>query len=163
MPRKLPATLVAVLSLTITADAAGAGYATRTLQVGSNGSDVRALQRYLDQAGYNTVADGAFGPATRRSVMRFERAEQRSVNGRASRAEQRMVRARASAAAPDESEATPTEQAYLDSSGMAVAPASAPTRSRRSSRPATRSPRSRTSTAGGTRAGTTRATTAPDR
>jgi peptidoglycan hydrolase-like protein with peptidoglycan-binding domain len=125
MPRKLPALAVAVLSLTITANAAGAGYATRTLQVGSSGSDVRMLQRYLDQAGYDTTPDGAFGPATRRSVMSFERAEQRRVNGRASRAEQRMVRARASAAAPDEPVA-PTEKAYLSSSGLAVAPASAP-------------------------------------
>ena len=128
MPRKLPVALAAVLSLTITADAAGAGYATRTLEVGSSGSDVRALQRYLDQAGYDTTADGAFGPATRRSVMAFERTEQRRVNGRASRAEQRMVRARASAAAPDEPSAptAPTEKAYLTSSGLAVAPASAP-------------------------------------
>src|SRR5215213_7745345 len=98
MPRKLPALAVAVLSLTVTADAAGAGYATRTLQVGSSGSDVRALQRYLDTAGYDTTADGAFGPATRRGVMAFESAEQRRVNGRASRTEQRVVRARASAA-----------------------------------------------------------------
>ena len=50
MRSKLPVALAAVLSLTITADAAGAGYATRTLQIGSSGSDVRALQRYLDQA-----------------------------------------------------------------------------------------------------------------
>jgi peptidoglycan hydrolase-like protein with peptidoglycan-binding domain len=126
MPRKLPVVLAAVLSLTMTADAVGAGYATRTLQVGSKGSDVRALQRYLDQAGYDTVPDGAFGPATRRSVMSFERREQRRVNGRASRAEQRMVRARASAAAPEETEAPSTEKAYLDSSGMAVSPSSAP-------------------------------------
>jgi peptidoglycan hydrolase-like protein with peptidoglycan-binding domain len=125
MPRKLPAVAVAVLSLTITADAVGAGYATRTLQVGSSGSDVRALQRYLDRAGYDTNADGAFGPATRRSVAAFEVAEQRRVNGRASRAEQRMVRARASAAAPAEPEA-PTEEAYLTADGVAVAPDSAP-------------------------------------
>ena len=98
MPRKLPALAVAVLSLTVTADAVGAGYATRTLQVGSSGSDVRALQRYLDRAGYDTTADGAFGPATRQSVVAFELAEQRRSNGRASRAEQRMVRARAGAA-----------------------------------------------------------------
>jgi peptidoglycan hydrolase-like protein with peptidoglycan-binding domain len=126
MPRKLPVALAAVLSLTITADAAAAGYATRTLQVGSSGSDVRALQRYLDRAGYDTVPDGAFGPATRRSVMSFERAEERRVNGRASRAEQRVVRARASAAPPDGTGTAPTEKAYLTSSGMAVAPASAP-------------------------------------
>ena len=122
MPRKWPVTLVAVLSLTVTADAAGAGYATRTLAVGSSGSDVRALQRYLDEAGYDTTADGAFGPATRRSVVAFETAEQRRPNGRASRAEQRMVKARASAAAP----APSTDEAYLTSDGLAVAPDSAP-------------------------------------
>jgi peptidoglycan hydrolase-like protein with peptidoglycan-binding domain len=124
MPRKLPALLVAVLSLSMTADAAGAGYATRTLQVGSSGSDVRALQRYLDKAGYDTTADGAFGPATRQSVVAFERAEARRVNGRASRAEQRMVRARAASA--DTPEAPEAESAYLTSDGTAVAPASAP-------------------------------------
>jgi cell wall-associated NlpC family hydrolase len=126
MPRKWPVTLVAVLSLTVTADAAGAGYATRTLQVGSSGSDVRSLQRYLDRAGYDTTADGAFGPATRRSVMAFELAEQRRANGRASRAEQRMVRARASAAAPQPEPETSTEEAYLTADGIAVAPDSAP-------------------------------------
>ncbi len=126
MPRKWPATLVAVLSLTVTANAYGAGYATRTLQVGSSGSDVRALQRYLDQAGYDTTADGSFGPATRRSVMSFEQAEQRRANGRASRAEQRIARARASAAAPAPAPSTPTEEAYLTADGLAVAPASAP-------------------------------------
>ena len=122
MPRKLPVALVAVLSLTVTADAVAAGYATRTLAVGSSGSDVRALQRYLDRAGYDTSADGAFGPATRRSVIAFETAEQRRPNGRASRAEQRMVQARASAAAPTPS----TDEAYLTADGVAVAPDSAP-------------------------------------
>ncbi len=124
MPRKLPALAVAVLSLTVTADAVGAGYATRTLQVGSSGSDVRALQRYLDSAGYDTTADGAFGPATRRSVVAFETAEQRRTNGRASRAEQRMVRARA--ASSDAPAPAPTDSAYLTADGVAVAPDSAP-------------------------------------
>jgi peptidoglycan hydrolase-like protein with peptidoglycan-binding domain len=125
MPRKLPALAVAVLSLTVTADAAGAGYATRTLQVGSSGSDVRTLQRYLDRAGYETTADGAFGPATRRSVVAFELAEERRPNGRASRAEQRMVRARA-AASGDSGGEQATEKAYIAGDGMAVAPDSAP-------------------------------------
>ena len=96
MLRKLPALAVAVLSLIVTAEASAAGYATRTLRVGSSGSDVRAFQRYLDRAGYDTSADGAFGPATRRSVMAFEQAEGRRANGVASRAEQRLVRAKAS-------------------------------------------------------------------
>src|SRR5215207_1877439 len=127
MPRKLAALVVAVLSLTVTSSAVGAGYATRTLAQGSGGSDVRALQRYLDTAGYNTTADGQFGPATRRSVMAFESAEQWRVNGRASRTEQRRVRARASAADSGVLPATaPTEKGYIGSDGMAVAPASAP-------------------------------------
>ncbi len=121
MPRKLPAVAVAVLSLTCTADALGAGYATRTLETGSHGSDVRALQRYLDSAGYETVADGAFGPATRRSMVAFESAEERRANGRASRAEQRLVRSRASASVTED-----TEQAYIGADGLAVAPSSAP-------------------------------------
>jgi cell wall-associated NlpC family hydrolase len=128
MRRTLPVLVAAALSLTVTAEAVAAGYASRTLAQGSSGSDVRALQRYLDVAGYDTTADGQFGPATRRSVMAFESAEQRRVNGRASRAEQRTVRARASTAAGDEepTDAPATEKAYLGSDGLAVAPASAP-------------------------------------
>jgi hypothetical protein len=128
MRRTLPVLVAAALSLTVTAEAVAAGYATRTLSPGSSGRDVRALQRYLDTAGYDTTADGQFGPATRRSVMAFESAEQRRVNGRASRAEQRMVRARASSAADDEepSDTPATEKAYIGSDGLAVAPASAP-------------------------------------
>ncbi len=126
MRRTLPVLVAVALSLTITAEAVGAGYATRTLRQGASGSDVRGLQRYLDQAGYDTTADGQFGSATRRSVMSFESAEQRTVNGRASRAEQRMVRARASAAGGDEPSEAPTEKAYIGSDGLAVAPSSAP-------------------------------------
>jgi len=126
MRRTLPVLVAVALSLTITAEAVGAGYATRTLRQGASGSDVRVLQRYLDEAGYDTSADGQFGPATRRSVMSFESAEQRTVNGSASRAEQRMVRARASAAGGDEPPEAPTEKAYIGSDGLAVAPSSAP-------------------------------------
>ena len=128
MPRKLPALAVAVLSLIVTADASGAGFATRTLRVGSSGSDVKALQRYLDRTGYDTSADGAFGPATRRSQMAFEQASGHRANGVASRAEQRLVRARASSAGSggdDPVEPAP-ETGYIDSNGLAVAPASAP-------------------------------------
>ena len=122
MRRTLPVLVAAALSLALSTEALGAGYATRTLAQGSSGSDVRALQRYLDAAGYDTAADGQFGPATRRSVMRFESAERRRVNGRASRAEQRIVRARASTTATEPA----GETAYLGSDGLAVAPESAP-------------------------------------
>jgi peptidoglycan hydrolase-like protein with peptidoglycan-binding domain len=130
MPRKLPALAVAVLSLIVTAEASAAGYATRTLRVGSSGSDVRALQRYLDRAGFDTSADGAFGPATKRSVMAFEQAESHRVNGVASRGEQRLARAKASAADGGDSGGEPVqpapEKGYVNSNGLAVAPSSAP-------------------------------------
>jgi hypothetical protein len=127
MRRTLLALALGALSLTAPTTAIAAGYATRTLEQGSSGSDVRALQRYLDEAGYDTTADGEFGPATRRSVMAFESAEQRPVNGRASRGEQRMVRARASAADGDDAPSeAPAEKAYIGSDGLAVAPSSAP-------------------------------------
>jgi len=130
MYRKPPALAVAVLCLIVTAEASAAGYATRTLRVGSSGSDVRAFQRYLDRSGFDTTADGAFGPATRRSVMSFERAADRRVNGVASRSEQRIVRARAAAADGGDSGGEPVqpapEKGYVNSDGLAVAPSSAP-------------------------------------
>src|SRR3954466_7376551 len=129
MLRKLPALAVAVLSLTVTAEASAAGYATRTLRVGSSGSDVRAFQRYLDRAGFDTTADGAFGPATKRSVVAFEQAEDRRVNGVASRSDQRLARAKASTAdngSGGEPVQPAPEKGYIDSNGLAVAPASAP-------------------------------------
>jgi cell wall-associated NlpC family hydrolase len=125
---------VAALALIPAADAAAASYGSRTLREGSNGSDVKRLQRYLDQAGYETSADGMFGPATARSVRSFEIAEERRANGRASRYEQRLVRSRAAEAdveevppvAPAPAPAPAGEKAYIDENGLAVAPASAP-------------------------------------
>ena len=126
MHRTLRAGAVAVaLSLICVANAAAAPYASRTLSKGTSGSDVEALQSYLDEAGYETTADGEFGPATARSVRSFEAAEQRAVDGRATRSEQLLVQARA-----EEGDTAPavedTEEAYVDDSGLAVAPASAP-------------------------------------
>jgi cell wall-associated NlpC family hydrolase len=130
MRRTLPVVATAALILTLSADALAASYASRTLKLGTSGSDVRALQRYLDRAGYETTPDGQFGPATRRSVKSFEAAEDRRVNGAASRYEQRLARSRAAeteAELPaDEPAEAPTDEAYLDEDGLAVAPASAP-------------------------------------
>jgi peptidoglycan hydrolase-like protein with peptidoglycan-binding domain len=123
---------VAALTLIPAADAAAASYGSRTLREGSNGSDVKRLQRYLDRAGYDTSADGMFGPATARSVRSFELAEERRVNGAASRYEQRLVRSRAAqteVVAPPADVPAPApagEKGYIDENGLAVAPASAP-------------------------------------
>src|SRR5918998_1954453 len=105
---------VAALALTLipAANAVAAPYASRTLSKGTSGSDVEALQRYLDDAGYETTADGEFGPATARSVRTFEAAEERSADGVATRSEQRLVRSRAEEDVPDEgmpTEGMPTE------------------------------------------------------
>jgi cell wall-associated NlpC family hydrolase len=126
MHRTLRAGAAAVaLTLICAANAAAAPYASRTLSKGTSGSDVETLQQYLDGAGYETVADGEFGPATARSVRDFETAEQRTVDGKATRSDQQLVQARA-----EEGDTAPaveeTEEAYVDDSGLAVAPASAP-------------------------------------
>jgi cell wall-associated NlpC family hydrolase len=130
MRRMLPVLAVAAIGLTMTSEALAASYGSRTLRVGSSGSDVRALQGYLDDAGYSTTADGQFGKATRRSVKRFESTEGRRANGAASRYEQRLVRTRAEAAEAEQTLEAPatttTEEATLDANGLAVAPASAP-------------------------------------
>jgi peptidoglycan hydrolase-like protein with peptidoglycan-binding domain len=120
------------VSLTIPVGAQAADYGSRTLKVGSSGSDVRALQRYLDTAGFDTDVDGQFGSGTRGSVIAFETDEGRRANGKASRAEQLLVEERAEStevADPVTEEPVseaPVEEAYIGDDGLAVAPASAP-------------------------------------
>ncbi len=127
MHRTLRAGIAAVaLTLIPVAGAAAGPYASRTLAPGKSGSDVEALQRYLDEVGYETTADGEFGPATARSVRSFETAEQRTADGKATRYEQRLVRSRATAATETAETAPAGEEAYVGDDGLAVAPASAP-------------------------------------
>jgi peptidoglycan hydrolase-like protein with peptidoglycan-binding domain len=126
MQRTLRAGLAAAaLTLIPIADSAAAPYGSRTLSQGTSGGDVKALQRYLDEAGYETTADGAFGPATARSVRGFETSQQRSADGVATRYEQGLVRTVASDSAEPVAE-TDVEEAYIGDDGLAVAPASAP-------------------------------------
>ena len=141
MSRTLPALAGFALAAVIpAADALAAPYASRTLRTGSSGSDVRALQRYLDRAGEDTTADGQFGPATAASLraLRAGRAaagERRGIALRpATRAPARgRRRVDAGGVAPEEttdpdegdSYAAPVDDATL-SGGLAVAPAGAP-------------------------------------
>jgi peptidoglycan hydrolase-like protein with peptidoglycan-binding domain len=53
----------------------------RTLQQGMAGADVKLLQQDLTITGYPTSADGRFGPATKQSVVYFQRDNDLPANG----------------------------------------------------------------------------------
>ena len=119
------------LAITVTAAfpaaAQSAEYGSRTMREGTNGGDVKQLQRYLTQAGFPTSADGAFGPLTARSVRRFERTDGRPVNGVVPPRDARAIQGRATEATPEETEPAPeTGRARVTRDGLAVAPSDAP-------------------------------------
>src|SRR5688572_18372284 len=62
------------------------------LKKGMHGRAVKKLQRNLTRAGFRTFADGAFGPATKTSLMRWERWRGRRVDGVATRRDRRALR-----------------------------------------------------------------------
>ncbi|HEX8102266.1 MAG TPA: peptidoglycan-binding protein, partial [Solirubrobacteraceae bacterium] len=128
-------------------------FGARTLEKGDRGRDVRILQDFLSRAGVGTTVDGHFGPATRRSLRRWERRRAESaaasagtatasrglrVDGRLTRREAGMLRSDVALAesggappgAPEEPPAPPApgpgEKATLAPDGTAVAPESAP-------------------------------------
>jgi hypothetical protein len=82
---------------------AEARYAARTLTVGSTGSDVKQLQKYLTRVGFQTSADGQYGRGTAKSEKAFERAKARRADGRATPADQRLLKQTAQAAATQRS------------------------------------------------------------
>lgn len=111
-------TLAAVCLMPASAEAA---LGDRPLRVGQRGHDVRELQSTLSRLGQPTTVDGIFGRGTRRSVRRYERAEELRVDGRVSRPQGRGMRARL------EAPAAPVAAATLSADGRtAVAPEGAP-------------------------------------
>src|SRR3954469_20990790 len=83
--------LAALLMLVLPASAE-ARYASRTLKVGSTGSDVRQLQSYLTEVGLRTSADGQYGRATASNVRTFERQKHLRADGRATPSDQRALK-----------------------------------------------------------------------
>jgi cell wall-associated NlpC family hydrolase len=122
-----------VLASPATADAAR--YASRTLEKGSHGSDVKRLQRYLSKAGHRTKADGDFGPRTRRALRATERELELRADGVATRREQRAIRRAVASPGtggvayvkpPPKAKVVPGAKGKVNSQGFAIPPASAP-------------------------------------
>lgn len=86
--RRLAAALliaaIAAAAIPTTASAAYS-YGARTLKMGSNGNDVRALQRNLNALGFPILADGVYGITTKRSVKQLERKRAWKVDGKVSK------------------------------------------------------------------------------
>lgn len=124
--------LAIIATAAVAAPASAATYGSRTMREGTDGRDVKQLQRYLTTAGFPTTADGAFGPLTARSVRRFERSDGLPVNGVVPPKDARAIEKAATKAESEQTEQTKdtqaTEQgeAYITRDGLAVAPADAP-------------------------------------
>jgi peptidoglycan hydrolase-like protein with peptidoglycan-binding domain len=94
----------------------------RVLREGMRGHDVRVLQAYLSFAGFGTMVDGSFGPATLKSVTSFQREQGVRASGVVSIAlSQRLRQVVAQVAA-----APPTGKTRINPDGTASAPAGAP-------------------------------------
>jgi peptidoglycan hydrolase-like protein with peptidoglycan-binding domain len=68
----LAGSLLAALLMLVAAGAAQAQLGDRVLRIGTRGSDVRALQGYLDAAGYGVTETGRYDRRTRFGVRAFQ-------------------------------------------------------------------------------------------
>ena len=143
MSRQLRACLAFALASALALPAsAEAGLGARVLQLGKRGNDVRALQGYLDAAGYTLAQTGHYDRTTRSRVRWFEADHGLPVNGVVSAADAALIR-RAANAKPSSGGAqygvkppsgpvpagltvVPGSRAKLLPSGLAAAPADAP-------------------------------------
>jgi hypothetical protein len=128
--RALLACAVTALVALAVAPAALARFGDTTLRRGSTGHDVKVLQSWLTHLGYRTSVDGVFGPGTVRSVRRFERHENLTIDGVVDTSEEALLRQRMQALSSQPtqpSDPVPGEKARISSDGRtAEAPADAP-------------------------------------
>jgi peptidoglycan hydrolase-like protein with peptidoglycan-binding domain len=105
-----------------------ARFGTRLLRQGMRGRDVKGLQLTLSRNGFTTGADGAFGPLTRASQVRWESTRGRRVDGVATRGDQHAL---ARGRSPVRSAPRPRVGAWISGRGFAHISPSAPARVRR--------------------------------
>jgi peptidoglycan hydrolase-like protein with peptidoglycan-binding domain len=133
--------LAAVLALGV-ADAAQAQLGDRVLKLGKRGSDVRALQGYLDAAGYGAIETGRFDRRTRMGVRSFQSDYGLPASGVVSPRVAKMIRITATAPpgyggteygrapeagpTPTGLETVPGTRAKILADGTAAAPEDAP-------------------------------------
>ena len=106
--------MLAALIVVLVPASAEARYGARTLKVGSTGSDVKAVQKYLTRVGWATSVDGHYGRGTARKFKSFERAQGRKPNGKASPSEQRLLKRMATMAGASNDGTSPTGGASYD-------------------------------------------------
>jgi peptidoglycan hydrolase-like protein with peptidoglycan-binding domain len=101
------------------------------LRRGMSGHDVKILQDFLRRDHINTSVDGQFGTGTVRSVRRWERSSQRTVDGVVDAGDIAELRQEVEGGddptvATQPTKLAPGDRATIDSNGLAMAPASAP-------------------------------------
>ena len=142
--RKLIAgSLIATLVVALGAAAsANAQLGDRVLKIGKRGNDVRALQGYLDAAGYGVVETGRFDGQTRTGVRRFQNEYGLPATGVVTSRLAKMIRVTATAPpgyggmeygkvpeagpTPTGLKTVPGNKAKILSDGTAAAPENAP-------------------------------------
>jgi peptidoglycan hydrolase-like protein with peptidoglycan-binding domain len=92
------AAAVSTLALALLPGVAHAGLGDRVLRLGSKGSDVRALQGYLDAAGYTIDQTGRYDRATRGRVQSFQNDFGLSATGVVTPRVAKMIKVTATAA-----------------------------------------------------------------
>jgi peptidoglycan hydrolase-like protein with peptidoglycan-binding domain len=107
----------------VTPDGGSEHLGERVLKQGMKGHDVRVLQDFLTIAGFYTAIDGQFGPATKTSVLAFQRSSSESATGIVGYGVATSIR---QAVAKAETSTGPVEKATIDSAGLAVPPPNAP-------------------------------------
>lgn len=76
-----PSSVAGTLATPVVRDGGSQNLGERVLRKGMNGHDVSELQSFLTLDGFPTGIDGGFGPLTRTSVIKFEKANHMRTNG----------------------------------------------------------------------------------